>query len=102
MYCDQGARQLGTVPTTRRRGARRAGCRRTGRAGARGERGCDKRCDTAMLACDTAEGPAATRPQLLRPGASARCARLGVLVSRLGMLARSVGLVWVFGAPDSL
>ena len=31
--------------------------------------------DTTMLACDTEEGPAATRPRLLRHGASARSAR---------------------------
>ena len=62
------------------RAGRAAGARGASGKGARGarqERQALGRAggDTTMLECDTAEGPAATRPQLLRHGASARSAR---------------------------
>ena len=48
--------------------------------------------DTAMLACNTAEGPTATRPWLLRHSASASGhARSG---RRMGVLAGSAGPSW--------
>ena len=51
--------------------------------------------DTAMLACDTTEGPAATRPRLLLHGASASSARDHARPGRrMGMLAGSTGLSW--------
>ena len=57
----------------------RAGALHGRTRGARSRSGRRAGGDTAMLACDTAEGLAATRPRLLRHGASARCARgLGV------------------------
>ena len=43
--------------------------------------------DTAMLACDTAEGPAATRPRLLRHCASAR---------DHAWLGRGLGVGWAY------
>ena len=66
-------------------GGRRAGAGRVG-AGAWHRQACCRLADargawqgraggeTTMLACYTAEGPAATRPRLLRHGTSARCA----------------------------
>ena len=83
-----------------RRAGRAAGARgpRQGRGargrGARHERQARWResGDTAMLAYDTAEGPTATRPRLLRHGASARGhARPGRWV---GVLAGSIGPSW--------
>ena len=89
------------------RGAERHG-RTTGRlaggtgaraqeAGARGSRraGRSKGLRGAAGACGTALGAQGA-------GARGHGRCLGLPVPRLGMLAESVGPVWVFGAPDSL
>ena len=51
--------------------------------------------DTTMLACDKTEGPAMSRPRLLRHGASARSARNHEqLGHRMGVRAGSTGPSW--------
>ena len=112
VYCDQGARQLGIVPTTRRRGAGRRGVGRAGRAGARAQRACRRSgragCAGAAGARSTAgtrrgrQGAAGARGTTQGPGARDYGRGLGVPVRRLVVLVGSVGPVRVFGAPSSV